>query len=118
MTKGVRHTRVSAAWAAVAVVVILCVALVAFLAQNTRSVQISFFGASGHPPIAVALFAAALVGALIVLAVGIARTAQLRIAARRQANAADHPAVPAAPATPERQDAASPGNVTTSISDT
>jgi uncharacterized integral membrane protein len=85
-SKGVRHTRISATWTAVAVVVILGVALIAFLAQNTRSVEIKFFGATGHVPVAIALFAAAMIGALIVLGVGVARTAQLRIAARRQAS--------------------------------
>jgi lipopolysaccharide assembly protein A len=85
--KGVRHTRISGTWTAVAVMVVLGVALIAFLVQNTRSVHIKFFGASGHIPIAVALLAAALIGALIVLGVGIARTTQLRVAARRQASA-------------------------------
>jgi lipopolysaccharide assembly protein A len=84
--KGVRRTRISRAWTAVAVMVVLGVALIAFLVQNTRSVHIKFFGASGHIPIAVALLAAALIGALIVLGVGIARTTQLRVAARRQAS--------------------------------
>jgi uncharacterized integral membrane protein len=80
----------------VAVIVVLGVALIAFLVQNTRSVHIKFFGASGHIPVAVALLAAALIGALIVLGVGIARTTQLRVAARRQASAISaHPAEPA-----------------------
>jgi uncharacterized integral membrane protein len=82
--RGVRHTRISGTWTAVAVIAIMGVALIAFLVQNTRSVQIQFFGADGHIPVAIALLAAALIGALLVLGVGIARTTQLRIAARRQ----------------------------------
>jgi uncharacterized integral membrane protein len=68
----------------VAVAVVLGVALIAFIVQNTHSVQIKFFGASGHIPVAVALLGAALVGALIVLGVGISRVTQLRLSARRR----------------------------------
>jgi uncharacterized integral membrane protein len=82
--KEVRHTRISAAWTAVAVAALLGVSLIAFIVQNTHSVQIKFFGASGHIPVAVALLAAALAGALVVLGVGISRVAQLRISARRR----------------------------------
>jgi uncharacterized integral membrane protein len=81
--EGVRSTRIGGAWVAVAVSVILGVALVDFIVQNTRSVRIEFFSASGQMPVAVALIGAALAGAFIVLAVGIARTTQLRLANRR-----------------------------------
>ena len=50
-----RHTRTSAAWVAVTVVVVFGVALIDFIAQNTRDVHIAFFGANGRIPIAVAL---------------------------------------------------------------
>jgi uncharacterized integral membrane protein len=80
---GIHHTRIGRAWIAVIVAAVLGVALVDFIVQNTRSVRIEFFGASGQIPVAVALLGAALVGAFIVLAVGIARTTQLRIATRR-----------------------------------
>jgi len=82
--KEIRHTRISGAWTAVAVAVVLGIALIAFIVQNTHSVQIKFFGASGHIPVAVALLGAALIGALVVLGVGISRVAQLRISARRR----------------------------------
>jgi uncharacterized integral membrane protein len=80
---GVHHTRIGRAWVAVIVAAILGVALVDFIVQNTRSVRIEFFSASGQIPVAVALLGATLVGAFIVLAVGIARTTQLRIATHR-----------------------------------
>jgi uncharacterized integral membrane protein len=80
---GVHHTRIGGAWVAVGVAVVLGIALVDFIVQNTRSVKVEFFSAGGHMPVAVALIGAALVGAFIVLAVGIARTTQLRIANRR-----------------------------------
>jgi uncharacterized integral membrane protein len=79
-----RHTRTSAAWVAVTVVVVFGVALIDFIAQNTRDVRIEFFGASGHIPIAVALLAAAVAGAIVVLAIGVGRVAQLRLTMRRQ----------------------------------
>jgi uncharacterized integral membrane protein len=80
---GVHHTRIGGAWVAVAVAAVLGVALVDFIVQNTRSVRVEFFSASGQMPVAVALLGAALVGAFLVLTVGIARTTQLRIATRR-----------------------------------
>ena len=94
---GIRHTRISGAWTAVATAVVLGVALIDFIVQNTRSVPIEFFGANGHIPVAVALLAAALAGAFVVLAVGIARTAQLRFAGRRSRKANEQPAPPIAP---------------------
>ena len=84
----VRHTRISAAWAAVALGVLLGVGLIAFIVQNTHSIQIKFFGASGHVPAAVALLAAAVIGGLVVLVVGISRITQLRISARRRSRRA------------------------------
>jgi uncharacterized integral membrane protein len=80
---GVHGTRIGSAWVAVVIAVVLGLALVDFIVQNTRSVRIEFFSANGHIPVAVALIGAALVGAFIVLAVGVARTTQLRIANRR-----------------------------------
>jgi len=79
-----RHTRTSAAWFATAVGVIVGVALIDFIAQNTRDVRIEFFGAHGQMPIAVALLAALVAGAIIVLAIGVGRVAQLRLTMRRQ----------------------------------
>ena len=81
----VHPTRISGAWAAVFVAVALGVALIDFIVENTRKVRIDFFGANGHIPVAVALLAAALAGAFVVLAIGMCRTAQLRLVLRRRA---------------------------------
>jgi uncharacterized integral membrane protein len=70
--------------AAVTLAVLVGVALIEFLVQNTQKVQVKFFGASGHIPLVVTLFAAAIVGALIVLVLGVSRTTQLRLSARRR----------------------------------
>ncbi|HEV3267225.1 MAG TPA: lipopolysaccharide assembly protein LapA domain-containing protein [Acidimicrobiales bacterium] len=82
-----QHTRTSAAWAGVVVAVLFGVALIDFIAQNTRDVRIHFFFISGRVPIAVALLAAALAGAVVVVAVGVGRVVQLRLNLRRQRRA-------------------------------
>ena len=86
-----RHTRTSAAWAGLAVAVLFGVALIDFIAQNTSDVRIEFFSASGRIPIDVALLAAALAGAVVVLAVGAGRVLQLRLNLRRQRHRAKTP---------------------------
>jgi uncharacterized integral membrane protein len=80
---GTRHTRISGVWTAVFVAVVLGVALIDFIVENTRKVRVDFFSASGRMPVAVALLAAAVAGAAVVLAVGVCRTAQLRLTLRR-----------------------------------
>jgi uncharacterized integral membrane protein len=64
-----------------AVVLIL---LLVFILENTQSVKISFFGASGHLPLGVALLLAAIGGALLVGIVGTARIVQLRRHVKRR----------------------------------
>jgi uncharacterized integral membrane protein len=80
----VRHTRTSAAWVATVVAVLFGVALIDFIAQNTHDVRIEFFWAKGQIPVAVALLAAALCGAVVVVSIGIGRVAQLRLSMRRE----------------------------------
>lgn len=95
-----KPTRTSWAWGTLIMGVILGIALVDFLAQNTRSVRIEFFSASGQIPIAVALLVAALAGGAIVLIVGAARIGQLRHRLRN-------------PSTPPAESAAAPAESTT-----
>jgi uncharacterized integral membrane protein len=49
-----------------------------FIFQNSQSAKISFVTASGRLPLAIALLAAATLGALFVLALGSIRILQLR----------------------------------------
>ena len=79
-----RPTRISAAWVAISIAVIFGVALIVFIAQNTRRVNIEFFTINAQVPVAVALLAAALAGAIVVLAIGVGRVTQLRLNLRRQ----------------------------------
>jgi uncharacterized integral membrane protein len=92
---GERHTRISGAWAAIAAITVLGVALVDFIVENTRSVEIHFFSLAGRLSVAAALLAAALAGAAVVLAVGVARTAQLRLSLRHHRQAHDAAALSA-----------------------
>jgi uncharacterized integral membrane protein len=82
------HTRTSAAWLALALAVVFFVLLVIFIAQNARSVPLHFFGGSWRVSEGLALIVAAIAGAAVVLAVGVGRIAQLRVAGRRHNRAA------------------------------
>ncbi len=84
-------TRTSWTWVFLIVGVLLGVALVDFLVQNTRSTEIEFFGASGHVPLTAALLVATLAGASVVLVVGVIRIIQLRHGARNGAQRSPEP---------------------------
>jgi uncharacterized integral membrane protein len=75
----VKRTRTSATWMALSVAIGFFILLVVFIAQNNRQVPLHFFGAAGRVSEALALVVSALVGATIVVAVGIGRIAQLRL---------------------------------------
>lgn len=78
-----RGSRTSTTWVAVSLLVVLMLLLVIFIAQNTQNVQVSFFGWSGEPPLAVALLIAATVGMVIAATAGALRILQLRRRVRR-----------------------------------
>lgn len=79
----VQRTRAGRTWLAIAPALVFLVLLIVFIAQNGQSVKVTFFGATGHPPLAVALLIAAVAGAVIVLLAGSVRILQLRKATRR-----------------------------------
>jgi lipopolysaccharide assembly protein A len=85
-TKGkpVPRTRTGAAHASLITGVLLLVLLLVFILENTQSVKISYFGASGHLALGIALLVAAVGGALLVGIVGTARIAQVRRIAKRR----------------------------------
>jgi uncharacterized integral membrane protein len=62
---------------------VLLILLIIFIAENSRSVTVSFLGAGGHISLALALLIAAVVGAAVTLLVGSARILQLRRQVRR-----------------------------------
>jgi uncharacterized integral membrane protein len=79
----VAHTRTSAVWAGVWAGVLALILLIVFIAQNTASVEISFFALEGRIPLALALLIGGVAGAVIAMAVAAARILQLRRLVRR-----------------------------------
>lgn len=84
LARGVRGTRTGALWTLVALSVFVAVVALIFIVQNSARTKVSFLAWTGHLPLSVLLLCATALGALLVAFVGMARVAQLRIAARRQ----------------------------------
>jgi uncharacterized integral membrane protein len=78
------RTRTSAAFKSLVAAAIVLILLLVFILENTQSVKISYFGASGHMPLGVALLLAAAGGALLIAVVGTLRITQLRRHSKRQ----------------------------------
>ncbi len=78
------RTRAGFTWVTVCVAAVALIVLIVFIAQNTNSVQVSFFSLHGRFPLSVALLAAVAAGCVFTLAVGTIRILQLRRAVRRQ----------------------------------
>ena len=74
----VSRTRTSAVWLGVWAGVVVLILLIVFIAQNTASVRIAFFGLEGSIPLALALLIAGVAGAIIAMAVAGLRILQLR----------------------------------------
>ena len=77
------RTRTAIAWNTLIAGAVVLILLLVFILENTQSVKISYFGASFHMPLGVALLLAAIGGALLVGIVGTARIMQLRRRVRR-----------------------------------
>lgn len=73
-----RRTRTSATWIGVIVFAAVLVLMLIFILQNTQSVEISYFGATGHVSLAVAMLLAAVAGVLLAATAGSLRIWQLR----------------------------------------
>jgi uncharacterized integral membrane protein len=90
-TDGATHsspTRVSASWTAVVIGLVILILLIIFVAENTQSAQVNYFGVHGKAPTAVVLLIAAVAGAVIVVTVAASRILQLRKRAKRAEQAA------------------------------
>ena len=83
-SKAPRQTLAGRVWVFLAVAAILLVLVIIFIAENTKSITISFLGAHGHISEALALLLAVVVGIVICLLVGSARILQLSLEVRRQ----------------------------------
>jgi uncharacterized integral membrane protein len=78
----VPRTRTGAAWVGLTTAALIALALIVFLAQNTRTTEIAFLWMTARTSLAVALLVAAVGSALIILILGTARITQLRRLAR------------------------------------
>jgi uncharacterized integral membrane protein len=80
-TDGKGHVRVTKAgvvWIGLIATAIVLIALLIFIAQNSSSVTVHYFGADGRVPLAVALLFSAVAGLLIAAIPGTVRILQLR----------------------------------------
>ncbi len=80
---GRMHTRISAMRTSLIAAAVGLIVVMIFIIQNAHAVNISFLGAHLRLSLAVALFLAAIAGALIMAAAGTARITQLRRIMRR-----------------------------------
>ena len=78
----VRGTRTGRVWVGVCAAALITVALIIFMVQNTRTVQVTFLGLTGTTSLALMLLIAAVGGILLTLVLGSARILQLRRAVR------------------------------------
>ena len=92
---GERKTRLSGAWTALVIGVVVLVVILIFILQNQQSAEVNFLFFQGHLPLAVALLFAMVLGAVVVLAFGGFRILQLRLVARRARQKASHVTPPA-----------------------
>ena len=81
--RGRAHTRISGMRTALITGVIGLAIVMIFIIQNAHAVNISFLGAHLRLSLAVALFLAAIAGALVMAAAGTARITELRHIMRR-----------------------------------
>lgn len=78
------HTRISGMRTGLIAGVFALIVVMIFIIQNAHAVNISFLGAHLRLSLAVALFLAAIAGALVMAAAGTARITQLRRVMRRR----------------------------------
>ena len=79
----VPSTRTSGTWTGIGIGLFVLVIVIVFIGQNTKSVPINFLWMHGSFPAGVAVLAAFVLGGIVVLLLGVARLAQLRLLARR-----------------------------------
>ena len=72
------RSRTSAAWTAAVLLAVFLVLLIIFVAQNTQTAHVNFFGWDGNAPQAVMLLIATVTGMAVVALAGALRILQLR----------------------------------------
>lgn len=76
-------TRAAAAWIGAALAIVMLVLLIVLMLQNQEDVEVRYLGLVETLPLGVALLISSVIGATVVLVIGIVRLTQLRINARR-----------------------------------
>lgn len=79
----IAFTRAGALWSSLIAGFLILILLLIFITQNTAPTRFQFLGWHWSLPLGVAILLAAVVGGLITVAVGTARIAQLRRAAKK-----------------------------------
>lgn len=82
--RSVPRTRWGAAWVGICAAALALVALIVFMLQNTRPVEVSFLWLHGTLPLALALLIAGVGSVIVAMVFGVARITQLRKLARRR----------------------------------
>lgn len=72
------RTKVSGIWIGIIVFALVLILLLVFVLQNTAKVPITYFWATGHLPLAVAMLLSAVAGVLLAAIAGTLRIMQLR----------------------------------------
>ena len=79
----VNRTRTGTAWLTVAFALLLGLLMLVFILQNGEKVDVELLWADFRVPLGVAVLLGMVLGGLLVVLVGAARLAQVRLAARR-----------------------------------
>ncbi|RWZ82998.1 LapA family protein [Glutamicibacter sp. HZAU] len=77
-------TKLGRIWTATIFGLIVLILLIIFIAQNQEQVTLSYFAYQGQVNLGLALFFAAIGGALVVAIAGVARVIQLRATAKKR----------------------------------
>lgn len=80
------RTRTKVVFSSVVAGLVILVLLLVFILENTQSVKVSYFGASGQIALGLALLLAAVGGGLLAAIAGSARVLQLRRRIKRTTN--------------------------------
>ena len=83
-TRAGSRTRLSTAWVSIWTATVVFIALIVFMLQNTRSVEVNFLWMHGSLPLALALLIAGVGAAILTMVIGTARITQLRRLSHRQ----------------------------------
>jgi uncharacterized integral membrane protein len=81
--RSLKATRASAVWIALVVGVLVLIAILIFVAQNSAKVRINFLWMHGTLALGIALLISAILGILLAMAIGTVRMLELRRLAKR-----------------------------------